>query len=260
MKKLFALLMALMMLLGSAAALAEDDLLTKIQERGTIVIGTEGNWSPWTYHDDNDVLTGFDIEVGKLIADYIGVTPDYKEAPWGSLLTGVETGVFDVICNGVGYKKERVESVAFSEPYLYEEAALVVRADNEDIHSVADLAGKKTSNSPGSTYESMAAEAGATVEYVDTLGETMAMLEQGRVDATLNALSSVEDYLREHPDAKIKIVEKMPGAPICIPMEKGDRSQTLLAAVNEALEKARQDGTLSELSMKYFGKDLTKAE
>ena len=172
----------------------------------------------------------------------------------------METGVFDVICNGVGYKKERAESVAFSEPYLYEEAALVVRADNEDIHSVADLAGKKTSNSPGSTYESMAAEAGATVEYVDTLGETMAMLEQGRVDATLNALSSVEDYLREHPDAKIKIVEKMPGAPICIPMEKGDRSQTLLAAVNEALEKARQDGTLSELSMKYFGKDLTKAE
>ncbi len=260
MKKAIALLAALMMVAVSAAALGEDDLLSKIRERGTVVIGTEGNWSPWTYHDENDTLTGFDIEVGKLIADYIGVTPDYREAPWGSLLTGVETGVFDLICNGVGYTLPRAESVAFSTPYFYEEAALVVRADIDDIHTVADLAGRITTNSPGSTYADMAIEAGGTVEYVDTLGETMAMLEQGRAEATINALSSVEDYLQEHPDAKIKIVQKMPGAPICIPMEKGERSETLLAAVNEALEKARQDGTLSELSMKYFGKDQTKAE
>ena len=69
MKKITALLLALALLTMSCAAMAEEgDLLAKIKERGKLIIGTEGNWAPWTYHDENDVLTGLDVEIGKLIA------------------------------------------------------------------------------------------------------------------------------------------------------------------------------------------------
>ena len=76
MKKLFVLALAVMLALLPAAALAqegENDLLARIQQRGSLIIATEGNWSPWTYHDENDVLTGFDIEIGALIAKGLGV-------------------------------------------------------------------------------------------------------------------------------------------------------------------------------------------
>ena len=256
MKKLAAVLMALFMLTASAAM--AETALEAIQAKGTLTIATEVCWSPWTYHDENDVLTGFDIEIGALIAEGLGVKADFQEVPWESILVGVDTGTFDIACNGVGYTEERAEKFFFSDPYVYTEAVLVVRADNEEIKSLEDLKGRKTSNSPNSTYALKAEEMGATVDYVDTLGETMMMVIDGRVEATINAKGSVDDYLSEHPDAEIKVVQVFAGEPVCYPIKKGEESETLLKAINEVLEGLRNDGTLAELSVKYFGEDLTK--
>ena len=257
MKKILAIL-AVMVMSFTFAAAAGADQLDEIKARGTLIIATEGNWSPWTYHDNNGVLTGFDIEVGKLIAEGLGVQADFEEVPWEAILAGVDQNRFDIACNGVGYTEERAGKFTFSDPYVYTQAALVVRKDNKDINTIEDLKGKATSNSPNSTFAIMAEEAGATVQYVDTLGETMMMLEQGRVDATINLKVSVDDYLREHPNANIKIVQTVPGDPVVCPVRKGAETETLIAAVNEILAKAREDGKLAELSEKYFGQDLTK--
>jgi cystine transport system substrate-binding protein len=187
------------------------------------------------------------------------VKPEFHEVPWESILVGVEQSVFDIACNGVGYTEERAQKFSFSDPYLYTEAVLVVRGDNTSIHTLADLKGRKTSNSPNSTYAQLAESYGATVDYVDTLGETMMMIEQGRVDATINAKGSVDSYLEEHPDANIKIVQTVAGEPVCYPIRKGEQTEALLSAINAFLSQARADGTLSNLSIKYFGTDLTKA-
>ena len=226
--------------------------------KDTLVIATEGNWSPWTYHDVNGVLTGFDIEIGNLIAEGLGLKAEFKEVPWESILVGVETGTFDIACNGVGYTAERAEKFLFTDPYVYTEAVLVVRKDNKDIESLEDLKGKKTSNSPNSTYAQRAEAMGATVVYVDTLGETMMMVEDGRVDATINAKGSVDDYLKEHPNARIKIVQTVAGEPVAYPIRMTAENEELLKKINKILEGLREDGTLSKLSVKYFGEDLTK--
>jgi len=236
------------------------DALEAIKARGTLVIAMEGNWQPWTYHDANDMLTGFDVEVAALIAEGLGVKPEYKETAWDGILAGVDSGRFDIACNGVGYTPTRAEAYNFSTPYVYTEMALVVGADNEDIKSIDDLKGKKTANSPNSTYAMRAEAAGAEVTYVDTLGETMAMLEDGRVDATLNAKESVDAYLAEHPEARIKIVAVVAGEPVAVPMQKGENTATLKAEIDRILEEARLSGKLAELSQKYFGRDLTKEE
>ena len=260
MKKLIAVLLALLMLLAAAAATAEDALET-IKNRGTLVVGMEGNWSPWTYHDEKTgELTGLEVDIANLIAEGLGVKADFQEAPWDALLAGVNAGRFDIICNGVGYTEERAQSYSFTTPYVYSNKVLVVAESNEDIKTVDDLKGKKTANSASSTYAALAEEYGATLVPVDTLGETMDMLVQGRVDATINAQVSIADYLKEHPEAKIKTVQVLAGDPVAYPLHIGEEYRSLVDAINEVLEQARQDGRLAEISMKYFGVDLTKAE
>ncbi len=260
MKKLLSLILALTLLACSACAFAEDDLLAQIRERGTLIIATEGNWSPWTYHDENDRLVGLDIEIGTLIAQGLGVEPDFRETDWDSILAGVDSGRFDIACNGVGYTETRAEKYSFSTPYVYTQKVLVVAADNDDIHTIEDLNGRTTANSPSSTYAQIAEDNGATVTYVSTLGETVTLLVQGRVDATVNARVSIEDYLAQHPDAPIKVVQVLEGDPVAYPVRKSADTESLVAAIDEILEQARQDGTLSAISLKYFGVDLTTPE
>lgn len=260
MKKILSVLIALSLLLTLASAFAEGDLLSEIRQRGTIIIATEGNWSPWTYHDENDQLVGLDIEIGTLIAEGLGVAPEFQETDWDSILAGVDSGRFDIACNGVGYTETRAEKYNFSTPYVYTHKVLVVDADNEDIKTMEDLKGRTTANSPSSTYAQIAEEHGATVTYVSTLGETIELLRQGRVDATVNAQVSIEDYLAQHPDAPIKIVQVLEGDPVAYPVRKSAETESLIAAINDILEAARQDGTLSAISLKYFGLDLTQAD
>lgn len=245
-------------LLNAPKASAAEDALAKIREKGSLVIGTEGNWSPWTYHDEEDRLTGFDVEIGRLLAEELGVEADFQEAPWDSLLAGVDAGRFDIICNGVGYTVERAKSYSFTDPYCYSNKVLVVAADNEEIKTVEDLKGKKTANSASSTYAALAEEYGAELVPVDTLGETVDLLQQGRVDATLNSAVSIADYLAQHPDAKIKVVQTLAGDPVAYPVKLGE--QTLVDELNRILARLREDGRLAELSIRFFGVDITKAE
>ena len=257
-KRLLAMGLAVLMLISAASVLAEDDLLARIQKRGSIVIATEGNWSPWTYHDKDDELVGLDIEIGKLIAEGLGVRAEFKETDFNSIFGGIDSGRFDIACNGVGYTEERAKKYDFSTPYVYTHKVLVVRGDNTDIQSVEDLKGRTTANSPGSTYAAIAEEYGAPVTSVSTLNETIQVLEQGRVDATINAQVSIEDYLKEHPDANIKIVQVMEGDPVAFPVPKGETA--LINEINRILDEARQNGKLAEISKKYFGLDLTQAD
>ncbi|MCR4671626.1 MAG: transporter substrate-binding domain-containing protein [Lachnospiraceae bacterium] len=241
----------------SEAAEAEGTL-AEILAEGKITIGMEGNWAPWSYHDEQDNLTGFDAEVAREIAKRLGVDAELVEAPWESLFAGIDSGRYDLVINGVDYTEERAEKYDFSDPYAYNRTALIVRSDNDEISSFEDLKGKTTANSISSTYMTLAESYGATAEGVSTLNETMQLVISGRVDATLNAEVSFYDFLAEQPDAEVKIAAIHDEVTnVCIPMTKGEVSADLLAAVNQALQDMRDDGTLSALSEQFFGGDIT---
>ena len=253
-----AVAVAAVLLLNKPKTDTAQDALAKIKAKGTLVIGTEGNWSPWTYHDEQDNLTGFDVEIARLLAEELGVKAEFQEAPWDALLAGVDSDRFDIICNGVGYTEERAKSYSFTDPYCYSNKVLVVAADNEEIKTVDDLKGKKTANSASSTYAELAQQYGAELVPVDTLGETVELLQQGRVDATLNSQVSIADYLKQYPDAKIKVVQTLGGDPVAYPVKKGE--EALVKELNRILAKLRDEGKLSELSVRFFDVDTTKAE
>ena len=245
---------------GTAASVAPaaSDQLSSIQSSGKLIVALEGAWQPWSFHDESDTLVGYDVEVSRAIAEKLGVEPEYVESDWDSLFAGLDAGRYDMVCNGVEVTEERAKTYDFTTPYGYIHTALAVRKDNEDIHSFEDLKGKTTANSLASTYMELAESYGATVQGIDTLEETIQLLTAGRIDATLNADVSFYDYLNVHPDADFKLVAQTEDAShVAIPLRKGDASATLLEAINTAIEELRADGTLKELSEKYFGQDIS---
>ena len=244
---------------NQATAAASGDLLAQIQEKGEIVIAMEGTWAPWTYHDESDELVGYDVEVGKAIAEKLGVTATFVEGEWDGLLAGLDAGRYDIMVNGVGITPDRQEKYDFTTPYAYNRTAVIVRGDYDEIHSMEDLKGKKTANTISSTYAEQAEAYGATVTGVDDRNQTIELLLAGRIDATLNAEVVFADYQKAHPEANIKIaaysddVER--GA---IPVRKSADTATLLDAINQALAELDADGTLGALSVKYFGTDISR--
>ena len=244
---------------GASSAAAANDLLATIQNRGTLIVALEGAWQPWSYHDESDTLVGYDVEVSRAIAEKLGVEPEYVESDWDSLFAGMDAGRYDLVCNGVEITEERSKTYDFTTPYGYIHTALAVKKDNDTITSFEDLNGKTTANSLASTYMELAESYGATVQGIDTLEETIQLLTAGRIDATLNADVSFYDYLNVHPDADFKIVAQTEEAShVAIPLRKGDETSSLMEAINNAIDELRADGTLTELSERYFGQDISK--
>lgn len=262
MKKLLSGLLALTMLVcllaGCGKAEDKKDLLAQIREKGTITIAMEGNWAPWTYEDENGNLMGFEVEVSGAVAEKLGVKPEYVLGSWDGLLAGVQGGRYDLMANGVGYSDERAEAYRFSDFYAFNRTALVVRSDNNEITSLEDLKGKTTCNSANSTYQLLAESYGATVKDIESLDGTIEELLAGRVDATLNAEVSINNYMTEKPDAAIKIVAFDPEVEkVGMIMPNNESTASLQEAVNQALKELRADGTLKAISEKYFGMDIT---
>ena len=243
---------------SASTAAAADDSLQKVKDAGELRIGLEGDWQPFSYHDENDNLVGYDVEVAQNVARRLGVKADITEGAWDGLLTGLSTGVYDVVVNGVDVTEEREKTFDFSDPYAYDHIDLVVRKDNDTIKTFEDLKGSTTANSTGSTYAQMGEDYGAKVSNVPTLAETMTLVLNGTVQATINADTSVQDYLNTTGETNLKVVDQSDDVTeYAIPMKKG--SDTLRKAINDALQDMRDDGTLKSLSEKYFGADLTEA-
>lgn len=238
-----------------------EDLLAQIQEKGELVVAMEGTWAPWTYHDEQDALVGYDVEVAQHIAEKLGVTATFVECEWDGIFAGIDAKRYDIAVNGVEITDERAEKYDFSDPYAYIRTAIIVKGDNDEITGFEDLEGKNTANTLTSTYAELAESYGAVTTGVDDLNQTFELLLAGRVDATLNAEVSFYDYLNAHPHAEVKIAALTEEASyVAIPMRKGAETETLRAAVNRAIAELSEEGVLSELSNKYFGTDISQNE
>ena len=245
---------------GESGADTEGDLLSQIKARGEIIVATEGTWAPFTYHDENDELVGYDVEVAKAVADKLGVTATFVEGEFDGLLAGVEGGRYDMVANGVNVTPERAEAYSFSDPYLYDSTVVIVRDDYDEIHSMEDLAGKTTANTITSTYAMLAEKYGATTQGVDDFAQTIELLKGGRIDATLNSSVTFSYFLSQQPDAGVKVAVSDAPQELALAMSNSEDAATLVEAVNQALGELRESGELAALSEKYFGSDLTNAE
>ena len=236
-----------------------EDQLSQILEKGVMVVGTEGTYSPNSYHDEDGNLVGFDVEVARTIGEHLGVDVEFFEAEWDSLFAAMDSGRVDTVINEVEYSEERAEKYDFSEPYTYVRGALLVPESNTDVTSFEDIAGKRAAQNLTSSWGRMAEEYGAELVSVDTVNQVMDLLRTGRADVTLNAETAFGDYMRNHPDEPVKIVAYTDStSSSLVPVRKGETS--FLEAINRALDEMRASGELRAISEKYFGMDVTEQE
>jgi cystine transport system substrate-binding protein len=246
---------------GSPSGSAESGASTalqEIQDSGVLTVGTEGTYKPFSYHEEGSgELTGYDVEVITAVAEKMGVEAEFQETQWDAIFAGLEAGRFDVIANQVSITDERKQTYDFSDPYTVSSGVIVTAADNNDISSFEDLDGKTTAQSLTSNWYELAQKAGANVEPVEGWAQSITLLEQGRVDATINDELTYLDYQKTNNNEGIKIAATTDEtSESAVAVTKG--STELVDAINSALGELRADGTLAEISEKYFGSDVSE--
>lgn len=240
-----------------SASPAAKTLLDSIKESGKVKIGTEGTYAPFTFHDKDGKLVGFDVELAEEVFKRLGVKPEFIETKWDGMFAGLDAKRFDLVANQVAIRDDRKAKYDFSDPYIVSKAVLIVHSDNQDIKKLADLKGKKAGQSLTSNLSDIAKANGATIVQTDGFNQAIDLLLSKRIDATVNDGLSYLDLKKQKPDAPIKVVDETSDA-----SQSGflfnKNNKELVDAVNKALADIKSDGTYLKISEKYFGADVSK--
>ena len=237
-----------------------SDLLTRINNGGTINVGTEGTYPPFTYHNEQGELTGYDVEVTRAVADKLGVSVDFKETQWDAMLAGLDSKRFDMVANQVSLTTpERKAKYDKADAYSWSGAVVLAPESDSRFNAWESLKGLKSAQSLSSNYGELAEKYEATVVPVEGMAQAIELVKQGRADFTLNDQLAVLDYLKKFPDSglEIKLVapaDEKTGSGLVL--RKGD--DEVVAKLNTAMQELHDDGTLTRLSEEFFGEDISQ--
>ena len=254
------MVLAAMLMAGCAKPAASTNVKT-------IKVGTMGTYSPFTYNDEKGNLTGYDIEVLRLLEKKI---PDIKfefiQAPWEALFAGLDSNKFDLLANQISWSPERDEKYLFTaKGYIYVQTKLCVRSDDNTHTSLADFKGEVLGGITGDAFtqimEKYNAEHGNPFtiqyygeEYVDIFMD----IDAGRVAGTVNDTIVVPDQAKTL-GLHIKCVgDVLEASPSYYVFRKDSGGQELKSQIDKAMDEAIADGSLSALCIKWFGEDYTK--
>lgn len=245
---------------NNSNAAAESDLLNRINNGDTINVGTEGTYPPFTYHDVDGKLTGYDVEVTRAVAEKMGVPVEFKETQWDAMLAGLDAQRFDMVANQVSLTTpERKAKYDKADAYSWSGAVVVAPKADSRFSAWDNLKGLRSAQSLSSNYGELAEKYEAEVIPVEGMAQAIELVKQGRADFTLNDQLAVLDYLKKHPESglEIKLVapasEKRGSGLILL---KGN--EAVVAKLNEAMQQLQDDGTLTKLSEQFFGEDISQ--
>lgn len=231
----------------------------KTTDGGTLIVGFDQDFPPMGFVGDDGEYTGFDLELAQEVAKRLGL--EYKAQPiaWDSKDMELESGNIDCIWNGFTMTG-REDDYTWTEPYMANQQVFVV-ANDSDINSQADLAGKIVEVQADSSAEAALKEAPeltATFKELLTTADynTAFMdLEQGAVDAIAMDVI-VAGYQIQQRNADFKILDdSLSEEEYGVGFKKGNTE--LRDKVQSTLEEMAEDGTLQEVSEKWFNKDVT---
>ncbi|GAA4849348.1 ABC transporter substrate-binding protein [Paenibacillus vulneris] len=245
----------------SGSQATDENTLEKIKKAGKIVIGTGGNYRPFNYMNEKNELVGFDIEWGKIIAEGLGVKPEFVTGQFAGLTPGLLAGKFDILLAGVNVTEERKKSVDFAEPYGRDGVVAVVNKEGgNNAKSIKDLQGKVVGVIAGATAQAVVKEIGGYKEIKEYPGETELFkdLTNKRVDLVSIGRDAAGDFIKTSPDGK-KV--EIAGDPytvvdVAIPLRKNNAS--LKAAIDKIILDKKKDGTYQKLAQEHFGLKFDK--
>lgn len=262
------------LILTACQAAAPKDLLSTIKARGVMRVSSDPNYKPQSFLNEKGEMDGFDIDVSKEVAKRLGVKVEFATPDWDTIVAANWGGRWDVSIGSMTITPERKKVLFFSTPYYYTPAQFAAPKDSP-LNSVDDLVGKTVCVGSGTTYDSylngmLTLEGEKIIKQVQgvkmttfpTDAECIQAFQAGRKDfeAVLTAQPTVEDAIKSGVQLK-KI-----GAPVyyedlaAAMDQKVPNSDGFVQAVSKAIDDMHKDGTLTNLSMKWYGVDLTKKQ
>lgn len=272
-KKYRSLLLTVLLIMGLAisAGCGLSESTTKDVKQGAkdskvYQVATRGTFKPFTYMDEKDHLTGFDIEILREIEKRNpAIKFEFKTMSVDAGFLALESGQIDLIANQIVKNPQREDKSIFTkEVNNYTSRKLAVKGDREDIHGIDDLRGKKVAVTSSSEVTRQLQKYNETAEpkielvYTDKgTTETLNLVATGRVDAT-----PVYDVAIEEAKKTLGINVKAVGPTIasdatCYALRKDEKSQQLADLIDATIKEMRADGTLKKLSEQFLGKDYT---
>ncbi|WP_394173649.1 transporter substrate-binding domain-containing protein [Guptibacillus hwajinpoensis] len=240
----------------------EASVWEQIQEEGKLVVATSGTLYPTSYYEEgSDTVTGYEVEVVREMGKRLDLEVEFEEMGFDGMLTSINSGKVDLAANDITNTEKREEKFTFSEPIKYSYGTAIVRKDDlSGIKSLDDLDGKKAAGASTTIYMEVARENGAEEVIYDnaTNEQYLRDVSTGRTDIILNDYYLQTLALAAFPDLNITIhpdIEYYPNNQAVV-MKKD--SGELESKVNETLKEMKDDGTLKELSEKFFnGADVS---
>ena len=248
-KRVIALIMAMAMMLALAACGGSDEDTTETQD--TLIMATNASFPPYEYVEGGEFV-GIDVEIAGAIADKLGMTLEIQDVDFGAIITGVQSGKYDMGMAGMTVTNERKQSVNFTSTYATGVQSIIVKEDSA-ITSVDDLADSSyiigvQESTTGDIYATDDYGSDRVIEY-KVGNDAVQALVAGKVDCVIIDNNPAQAYVADN--AGLKILE----APyvtedyaICIAKDNTE----LLDAVNGALEELIADGTVQSILDKYI--------
>lgn len=234
---------------GTAAAVAK---------RGSLLIAVTPDYPPFSYVNDDGELTGFDVEVGEAVAEYLKLTPRFTEPVWEAVPAGLSGDRFDVAISSLSPDQGLSGQIAFSEPYYYTDGRLAVQAGGVKLEGVEALAGKRIGAGVHTVfYRWLQSHEDIEVVAYPSDAEAIAGLEAGRVDGIVLSALAARQAIEQ--GRKIELSGRpLVSTPMTFVVKKGEKD--FLKAMNATIAALREDGTLGELSRRWFDdQDYTRA-
>ncbi len=260
MKKFTILILVTLILLvmtGCGASKSNSDepttTLERIKADGKITYAMSGQYPPFNYFNEQNELTGFDVEIGQEISKRINVNPAPIATEWDGLIAGLTTSKFDMILGSMAITDDRLLKVNFSTPYYRSGAQVIVPSDS-NISGGADLKDKTVGVVLGTTFETKARELGATVNTYKGDPDAFNDMANGRLDAVITDKIVGLNAIKENNYPYKLVGDLLYAEKMGIAIRKD--SPELLEAVNSALTEMMNDGTYKRISEKYFSADI----
>ena len=238
----------------SVKSFADEGLLNKVKERGTLLVGLEGTYPPFSFQGDDGKLTGFEVEFAQQLAKHLGVEASLKPTKWDGMLASLDSKRIDVVINQVTISDERKKKYDFSTPYTISGIQALVKKGNEGtIKTADDLKGKKVAVEKGTASHTYASKnlSDSELEVHDTITTAYESLEQKKVDAVIQDGPGANFYIKTTPDSNLEVVgdEFNQGqAPYCVAVSKECKYYD---EINAAVKVLIKNGTTDELYAKW---------
>lgn len=215
------------------------------QAQDTVRIATEGLYPPYNLIDDAGNLAGYEVDLGNELCKRAGLTCEFVQNDWDSMMPNLNSGNFDVIMAGMSITEERKKDRLFSQNYMPPAVSFYVAASAD-----ADIKTGVVAAQTGTIQAGHVAESGAQLLEFKTPDETVAAVQNGEADAVL-ADGEYLDPVVAASNGALVIVDKIPlGDGVGAAFRQSDTE--LAAKFDKAIGEMKADGTINELIKKWF--------